>query len=130
MLSLRTHGKTIPHIPHALAMTLLLYIVGAVMTYVGTLNAQTSNGMFFVSGNMDIYGAGGYNDGSNGVEPFSHTFRARPHQFVSFSNVGLWTCADGAANPAPWGPDGTRAAVHNHCYGYGASIINGHFQRV
>ncbi len=92
---------------------------------VGSLHAQTSGNTFFVSGNMDIYRAQGYDDGSDGVAPFSYTFPAARHQALTFLSIaGLWTCADGTANSAPWGPDGTLAAMGNHCYAFGTDIVD------
>jgi len=95
------------------------------MLTAASAKAQTLEGILFVSGNMDIYRAGGYHDGSNGVTPFAYTFPAGRGQVLAFAGIaGLWTCADGTANSAPWGPDGTGVAMGNHCYGFGANINN------
>ena len=51
-----------------------------------------------VGSHMDIYRAGGYNDGSNGLAPADYTFPAGPFQVLQFSSVeGAWTCNTGAA---------------------------------
>jgi hypothetical protein len=58
-----------------------------------------------VSAHMDIYRAGGYNDGSDGIAPADYSFPARPFQTLKFSSVdGAWTCSTGAAE---FGADGT-----------------------
>lgn len=89
----------------------------------GAMQAQSSAGLLFVSGNMDIYQSGGYHDGSNGVAPFAYNFPAGPRQVLAFSQIiGLWTCADGTPGATPWGPDGTGVSMANHCYGFGANI--------
>jgi hypothetical protein len=40
-----------------------------------------------VNANMDIYRAGAYNDGSDGVAPVVYTFSAQPFQTLTFSSV-------------------------------------------
>jgi hypothetical protein len=58
-----------------------------------------------VSAQMDIYRAGGYNDGSDGIAPVVYSFPAQPFQSLTFSSVaGVWTCSTGVAK---FGADGT-----------------------
>ena len=58
-----------------------------------------------VKATMDIYRAGGYNDGSDGIAPVVYSFPARPFQTLTFSSVaGAWTCSTGVAE---FGADGT-----------------------
>lgn len=58
-----------------------------------------------VSAQMDIYRAGGYDDGSDGIAPVVYSFPARPFQTLTFSSVaGAWTCSTGVAK---FGADGT-----------------------
>jgi hypothetical protein len=62
-----------------------------------------------VDATMDIYRAGGYNDGSDGIAPVVFTFPAHAWQTLTFPSVGgAWSCAsgplygaDGALSPAP-----------------------------
>ena len=84
----------------------------------GSVKAQDLQGILFVSANMDIYRAAGYNDGSNGVPPFAYSFPARPGQVLVFSQIiGIWTCADGNPAALPYGPDGTGNIItDNPCY--------------
>jgi hypothetical protein len=72
-----------------------------------------------VSPHMDIYRAGGYNDGSDGIAPAIYTFPARPFQTLTFSSVsGSWTCAGGVAE---YGADGTTTGP---CFHAGGQKIN------
>jgi hypothetical protein len=58
-----------------------------------------------VDATMDIYRAGAYDDGSDGVAPVVYTFSAQSFQTLTFSRVlGSWTAI--ACLP-PYGPDGT-----------------------
>lgn len=76
----------------------------------GRLDAQDA-ATLSVSAHMDIYRAGGYNDGSDGSAPAVFTFRAGPGQVLKFSSVsGSWVC--GTGNPE-YGPDGTSTG---NCY--------------
>jgi hypothetical protein len=62
-----------------------------------------------VDATMDIYRAGGYNDGSNGIAPVVFTFPARAWRTMTFPSVGgAWACnsgplygADGATSSSP-----------------------------
>jgi len=65
-----------------------------------------------VSANMDIFRAGGYNDGSDGLAPAVYSFPAQALQTLTFSAVnGLWTCTPSVAQ---FGADGTTTG---HCAG-------------
>lgn len=49
-----------------------------------------------VDATMDIYRAGGYNDGSNGIAPVVFSFPARALSTMTFPSVGgAWTCQNG-----------------------------------
>jgi hypothetical protein len=64
-----------------------------------------------VSANMDIYRAGGYNDGSDGIAPVVYSFTARPFQTLTFSSVaGEWTCNSSVPE---YGADGTATGCFN-----------------
>jgi hypothetical protein len=62
-----------------------------------------------VDATMDIYRAGGYNDGSNGIAPVVFSFPAGAWRTMTFPSVGgAWSCAssplygaDGALAPSP-----------------------------
>jgi len=61
-----------------------------------------------VSANMDIYRAGGYDDGSDGIAPAEYTFPAAPGQTLTFSSItGSWDCGQ---TPL-YGPDGSTTSV-------------------
>lgn len=69
---------------------------------------------------MDIYRAGGYDDGSDGIPPAVYAFPAKAGQVLIFSSVtGKWVCHVG---DSPNGPDGSLAGG---CYSpLGAIWIN------
>jgi hypothetical protein len=57
-----------------------------------------------VDANMDIYRAGAYNDGSDGIAPVVYSFPARGLQTLTFASVsGTWT---NSPVVPPFGPDG------------------------
>jgi len=57
-----------------------------------------------VDATMDIYRAGGYEDGSDGVAPTVYSFAARDGQYLTFSAVvGSWSCTGSVPE---YGPDG------------------------
>ena len=57
-----------------------------------------------VDATMDIYRAGGYNDGSNGIAPVVFSFPARALSTMTFPSVGgAWTCQNGYPD---YGADG------------------------
>jgi hypothetical protein len=61
-----------------------------------------------VSAHTDIYRAGGYNDGSDGIAPVVYSFHARPFQTLTFSSVaGEWTCNTSVPE---FGADGSTTA--------------------
>lgn len=74
-----------------------------------------------VSAFMDIWQAGGYNDGAGaGAQPpASYPFTAGPGQALSFSKVtGTWSCGNGAV---PNGPDGTNTGI---CFDTAVTVFN------
>jgi hypothetical protein len=57
-----------------------------------------------VDATMDIYRAGGYNDGSDGIAPVVFTFPAQTYQTMTFPSAGGgWSCQNGYPD---FGPDG------------------------
>lgn len=57
-----------------------------------------------VDATMDIYRAGGYNDGSNGIAPLEFSFPAGGWRTITFPSVsGVWTCQAGEPS---YGADG------------------------
>src|ERR1700733_10796875 len=61
-----------------------------------------------VSANMDIYRAGGYSDGSNGIAPVVFSFPAGGWRTMTFPSVGgSWSCNN---TVAPFGADGTSSS--------------------
>lgn len=71
-----------------------------------------------VDATMDLYRAGGYNDGSDGISPAVYTFKARPGSVITFSSVsGAWTCYPGVPE---FGPDGTSSG----CFQAGGQNIS------
>ncbi|MEO8659431.1 MAG: hypothetical protein ABI693_13240 [Bryobacteraceae bacterium] len=61
-----------------------------------------------VSAKMDVWRAGGYNDGSDGVSPAKFDFVAGKNHFITFPIVtGSWSCGAGALYSA----DGTNAGA-------------------
>lgn len=67
-----------------------------------------------VSASMDLYRAGGYDDGSDGGAPAVFTFAAKEGQALTFLNTGTWVCAswepvygaDGSTTTPCLSPDG------------------------
>jgi hypothetical protein len=60
-----------------------------------------------VDATMDIYRAGGYNDGSDGIAPAVFTFPASPWRTMTFPAVsGAWACNSGPL----YGADGATAS--------------------
>ena len=73
-----------------------------------------------VSAKMDLYRAGGYNDGSDGIAPAVYSFEARAGRTLHFSSAsGSWTCstaiaeftADGLPGAACYGADISNVAL-------------------
>ncbi len=76
-------------LPRAVAISMLAFALSA------DLHAQTQVTLPVLA-TMDLYQAGGYNDGSNGIAPAIYSFRARAGQILTFSSVsGSWTCQNG-----------------------------------
>src|ERR1700733_1072263 len=66
-----------------------------------------------VDATMDIYRAGGYNDGSDGIAPVVFTFPAGGWRTMTFPSVGgAWSCN---SVHALFGADGTTASTSG-CY--------------
>lgn len=62
-----------------------------------------------VKATMDIWRAGGYNDGSDGMAPAVYSFAARQGRILTFARVnGAWSCAHSVTR---FSPDGTSAGV-------------------
>ena len=61
---------------------------------------------------MDIYRAGGYDDGSDGIAPAVYTFESKANQILTFRSVtGQWTCRYGDTS---YSADGSIAG--DPCY--------------
>src|SRR5580700_6857574 len=79
--------------------------IGLLLT--GSLQAQSVLTVT-VSAHMDVYRAGGYDDGSDGTAPAKFTFPAAPGQTLTFSGItGSWSCG---ASPL-YGPDGSTTTI-------------------
>jgi uncharacterized protein (TIGR03437 family) len=96
-----------------------LVVITASVTYAANTYNQFFNltveppspGAIPVSAFMDVYRAGGYSDGSDGVTPAVYSFPAASGQIVTFPSIaGSWTCHVGVAS---YGPDGTTSAPCN-----------------
>lgn len=75
----------------------------AVLLSGGGLRAQNQFSLT-VNSEMDIYRAGGFNDGSDGIAPIGFVFGAGSLSSVTFPSVtGTWTCQGGTPD---YGPDG------------------------
>jgi len=62
-----------------------------------------------VDATMDVYRAGGYNDGSNGIAPVVFSFPARAWRTMTIPAAGgAWTCQTGFAE---YGPDGQTSGA-------------------
>jgi hypothetical protein len=96
MLSVRTQSKSILH---ALATMLLFANMAAAQIAtkaIPSLAQGQANIELPVLATMDLYRAGGYDDGSNGIAPAIYSFRVRAGRVLTFSSVsGSWTCQDG-----------------------------------
>ncbi len=103
-------------------------LFAGVVSLMGTasLPAQVS---LTIDATMDIYRAGGYNDGSDGIAPVVYSFPARALQTLTFASVsGAWT--NSPAVPA-FGPDGIDQPPNlyttgaGHFGGYGSTDFVG-----
>jgi hypothetical protein len=71
----------------------------------GSSKAQDVRAELPVYSTMDLYRAGGYDDGSDGIPPTVYSFAAKPGRILAFSSVaGYWNCQ---AVAQFFGPDGT-----------------------
>lgn len=71
-------------------------------------DAEAFRAELFVNAKMDIYRAGGYEDGSDGIAPVVYSFPARAGRVLEFMSVGGdWTCT--TIGVPPFSPDGTTA---------------------
>jgi len=68
---------------------------------------QGAGAELLVSSHMDIWRAGGYDDGSDGVPPATYSFAAGRGQVFTFLEAGSWSCG---ATPK-YGPDGSTTTV-------------------
>ncbi len=92
------------------------------MAMSASVNAQNVLTGLPVSANMDIYRAGGYDDGSDGVAPAAYAFPSGRGHVLSFASVaGLWTCSYAIAD---FGPDGSTNGL---CYGHSIETPIGTF---
>jgi len=88
-----------------------LATISLTVALAGPLLAQSLT----VSAQMDIYQAGGYNDGSGANPPAVFAFPAGAGHILTFSSVtGSWTCAAGVPE---YGPDGTSTGACFHAGG-------------
>src|ERR1039458_8458151 len=79
-------------------IALTVALLGAI-----SLPAQNQVGLT-VDATMDIYRAGGYNDGSNGIAPAMFSFPARAWRTMTIPAIsGAWSCA--SSSPV-YGADG------------------------
>jgi len=93
-------------------------LAGLLVGLGGSLLAQGSQTLS-VSAFMDIWQAGGYNDGSGAQAPVSISFPAASGQAITFSSVtGTWSCGNGAV---PNGPDGANSG---NCFDTQVTVFN------
>jgi hypothetical protein len=79
-----------------------------------SVTAQSQSQTLAVSAMMDIYQAGGYNDGSGALPPVVYSFPAKAVRRIIFSRVeGFWSGE--CCQYVPWGPDG----ISELCNEYG-----------
>ena len=87
----------------------LFHTVAALMVAIpGVVPAMAQSQVkLTVDATMDLYRAGGYNDGSDGIAPAVFSFTAGAGQTITFPNVsGAWTCENGIPE---YGGDGTTS---------------------
>jgi hypothetical protein len=84
--------------------------IAGIVVLVGTVSLPAQNQVSLtVDATMDIYRAGGYNDGSDGIAPVVFTFPARAWRTMTFPSVGgAWTCTPSVPK---YGPDGTSLST-------------------
>ncbi len=83
----------------------------------GSLQAQNPVTLF-VSAKMDLFRAGGYDDGSDGIAPLVFSFPAAAGRIMTFPSVGgAWSCSPSVPE---FGADGTLTG----CFQPGGQNIN------
>lgn len=94
----------------ATVISVSLVLAGSLLAQNSSLQGQDSVTLTVLA-TMDIYRAGGYDDGSNGIAPVLYSFPARQGQTITFPSVtGEWACTTDAAE---YGPEGTGSTI---CY--------------
>jgi hypothetical protein len=79
------------------------------LTLAVSVRAQNAPFEVTVLATMDLWKAGGYNDGSDGIAPAAYIFPAAPGQLIIFPSItGTWSCGTGPL----FGPDGTNASAN------------------
>jgi hypothetical protein len=80
-------------------------LIAFAITLLGALSTPAQNQVSLtVDANMDIYRAGGYNDGSDGIAPVVFSFPERAWRTMTFPSVGGgWSCQNGYPD---YGADG------------------------
>jgi hypothetical protein len=108
MSSTKTQPKAIMY---AFAAMLLFANTAAAQMSTKAIPPQAQDQQYIelpVSAHMDIYRAGGYDDGSDGIAPVVYSFPARPLRTLTFSSVaGEWTCSTSVPK---FGADGSTTA--------------------
>jgi len=70
---------------------------------------------------MDVYRAGGYNDGSDGISPSIYSFAPSTGKILSFSSVsGSWACSAGVTE---YTADGTTSSHQITPSGEGKRVV-------
>ncbi|MGA2591430.1 MAG: hypothetical protein ABSH32_16035 [Bryobacteraceae bacterium] len=93
--------KRVSQCAKALTLNLVLMLAVPVIAQCQTVRTLA------VSSHTDIYRAGGYDDGSDGVPPAVYSFSAAPRQILTLPRVaGLWDCG----SAPPYGPDGSTTS--------------------
>ena len=92
----------------------LFHTVAALMVAIpGVVPAMAQSQVkLTVDATMDLYRAGGYNDGSDGIAPAVFSFTAGAGQTITFPNVsGAWTARTAFRNTAETGQPQAFALV-------------------
>jgi hypothetical protein len=86
----------------------LTILAPAFLLVAATQLAHAQTTQLIVGATMDVYRAGGYDDGSDGIAPAQISFTAGANQIFTFHPVqGEWACG-----PYPeFGPDGSMTGV-------------------
>jgi hypothetical protein len=105
-------------------MSTLIAVLQA-LALAASASSQSVEVQLPVTAIMDIYRAGGYDDGSDGIGPAVYAFPARAGRALSFQTVtGLWNCNYAIT---PYGPDGVTSGSCNHPGGESVSNPIGPF---